>query len=114
MEFIGPKPKQVLEVLREKESRTDYINIRVDKTAREGIKSAKRICNENCVFDAKNNVVCHDDSFYLGQGVALANEQFVKLVERISIVSNKDATIHIAGDGEPTLLGNELVDFVSR
>ncbi|MDE1869869.1 MAG: radical SAM protein [Candidatus Micrarchaeota archaeon] len=114
MEFDSPKPKQILEVLKDKESRTDYINIRIDKTTRAGMKSVKRICNENCVFDAKNNVVCHDDSFYLGQGVALENEQFVKLVERISGVSNKKATIHIAGDGEPTLLDGELVEFIRK
>ena len=98
----------------EKESRRNLLNIRIDKTVPEKVSISRRVCNENCVFDADTDGKCHDDVFQLGDRAALSNSEFVELVERLANIAGKEALVHIAGDGEPTLLDEELVDFVRK
>ncbi|MDE1851061.1 MAG: radical SAM protein [Candidatus Micrarchaeota archaeon] len=104
--------RSVREILEEKEGRRDYLSLRIDKTVPGGLRITKRVCNENCVFDYATGAKCHDDIVQNGDGEALSNEEFVGLVGKISKAAGKKVRVHIAGDGEPTLLNNELVSFI--
>ncbi len=110
---MGNSSRQApLQVVEEKTSRKDILNIRVDRTVPAGISATKRICNENCIFDHATGARCNDDLFLNEQGPALSNEGFAKIIKDLASVSGKKVRVHIAGDGEPTLLNNELVEFV--
>jgi cyclic pyranopterin phosphate synthase len=102
----------VNKIIKEKFDRQNYLNIRVDKTVPTGIKIGKRICNENCIFDKKNNVICHDDNFSRNTALAASNSDMLRILEQISEAVQMKLRVHIAGDGEPTLLNEELVLFV--
>ncbi len=96
----------------DKMSRKDLISIRVDKTVPSGMNVTKRVCNENCIFDHSKGIRCNDDLFMNERGSALSNEDLASYIARISEASEKKVRVHIAGDGEPTLLNNELVSFI--
>ncbi len=106
--------ESLVKTVAEKESRRNLLNIRIDKTVHEKVRISKRVCNENCIFDADTDGKCHDDVFQLGDRAALSNSEFVGLVEKLTRIAGKKALVHIAGDGEPTLLDEELVDFVRK
>ena len=106
--------ESLVKTVAEKESRRNLLNIRIDKTVPEKVRISKRVCNENCIFDADTDGKCHDDVFQLGDRAALSNSEFVGLVEKLTRIAGKKALVHIAGDGEPTLLDEELVDFVRK
>jgi cyclic pyranopterin phosphate synthase len=112
--LIAVHEESLIRTVAEKESRRDLINIRIDKTVPEKVRISRRVCNENCIFDADTDGKCHDDVFQLGDRAALSNSEFVGLVERLVKITGKKALVHIAGDGEPTLLDEELVDFVRK
>jgi len=103
-------------MVQQKEHKSSLINIRIDKTVPTGAPVFKRLCNEDCNFDSRLNIKCHEDNSFravFGQH-AMGNEGFVDMVSRIVSVSGKRASIHIAGDGEPTLFQEELLDLISK
>lgn len=104
----------VTAVLKDKDMRNESVNIRIDKTAPSGTISSEKICNESCVFDCKRGIACHGDNSHFGEGAALENEDIVRIVEKVSEATGRKVIAHIAGNGEPTLLGDELVDLVAR
>jgi cyclic pyranopterin phosphate synthase len=112
--LIAVDEESLVKTVAEKESRRNLLNIRIDKTVPEKVRISKRVCNENCIFDADTDGKCHDDVFQLGDRAALSNSEFVGLVEKLTRIAGKKALVHIAGDGEPTLLDEELVDFVRK
>ena len=112
--MIAVDEESLVKTVAEKESRRNLLNIRIDKTVHEKVRISKRVCNENCIFDADTDGKCHDDVFQLGDRAALSNSEFVGLVEKLTRIAGKKALVHIAGDGEPTLLDEELVDFVRK
>jgi GTP 3',8-cyclase len=83
------------------------LRFRLDKTARAGTRVTKRNCNIACVW-------CHHDYFQHGGFIAIDNNQFISAVDKVIHVAKADeADIRIAGDGEPTLVGeNELFDLI--
>ncbi len=103
-------------MVQQKKHKSSLVNIRIDKTVPTGTPVLRRLCNENCNFDSRLNIKCHEDNSYravFGQN-AIGNEGFVGIVSRIAAVSRRRTSIHIAGDGEPTLFEEELLDLVSR
>lgn len=102
----------VAAVLKEKSSRNESVNIRIDKTVPSGTRSSEKSCNENCVFDRKRGIDSHGDNSRLGEGAALENDAIVRIVQRVSEATG-EVIAHVAGNGEPTLLGDELVDLVA-
>lgn len=110
--MVNSDGQLLLQIAEDKVLRRDILNIRVDRTVPAGINATKRICNENCIFDHATGARCNDDLFLNEQGPALSNEDFVKIIKDLASVAGKKVRVHIAGDGEPTLLNNELVQFV--
>lgn len=85
----------------------NVLNIRLDKTVRSG-RVLRKNCNLNCIW-------CHGDLFLRNQSSrALDNVHLVFLCRQIIAAAGKEARIRIAGDGEPTLTGEELIDLVQR
>lgn len=85
------------------------LRFRLDKTAKAGTRVHGRFCNLDCVW-------CHHDYFRHDNITAITNYQFIECIERvIDATSAKSVIVRIAGDGEPTLVGEqELVDLVVR
>lgn len=84
------------------------LRFRLDKTARAGSRVSGRMCNLGCVW-------CHHDYFSHDGFVAISNDALVRALNRvIKAASATEAEIRIAGDGEPTLTGDELIDLVRR
>jgi GTP 3',8-cyclase len=84
------------------------LRFRLDKTAKAGTKVTKRYCNISCVW-------CHHDYFQHGGFISIDNDHFIMAVERIiRATSANEAYVRIAGDGEPTIVGeDELVSLIS-
>jgi len=77
------------------------IRIRLDKTSKHGGVIAGRACNLRCIW-------CHNDYFDHRHTIrsAISNRMFVDAVSRVlDAVSANEATVRIAGAGEPTLVG---------
>jgi cyclic pyranopterin phosphate synthase len=106
------KYSSIEKVLESKNQKINVLTIRVDKTVPGGATVNKRICNENCVFVKKFGIACHGDNSYRGTGVALSNKELVKMVIKIHQAVEIPINVHIAGDGEPTLFEDELIDFI--
>ena len=64
--MIAVDEESLVKTVAEKESRRNLLNIRIDKTVPEKVRISKRVCNENCIFDADTDGKCHDDVFQLG------------------------------------------------
>ncbi|EET89902.1 MAG: Radical SAM domain protein [Candidatus Micrarchaeum acidiphilum ARMAN-2] len=106
--------EKAIEIIEKKLGRTKSLNLRIDKTVPQGVVVSKRICNENCIFDKKLGVACHDDNSYRGSGNAISNNEIIAIVEKLHSATSVDINVHIAGDGEPTLFETELLDLISR
>lgn len=104
--------KEINAILTDKLSRNSVLCVRIDKTVKSGSRIFKRVCNENCVFDRNRGTICHDDISYVRGGEAIENQKIVELICQLSKITNKKISVHIAGDGEPTLLGDELIDLI--
>mgnify|MGYP001031072850 CR=1 FL=1 len=77
------------------------VRLRLDKSGRSGTAILGRRCNLQCIW-------CHYDYFDHSScnRPAISNEMFADAVTRILDAMNEDeATIRIAGNGEPTLVG---------
>ena len=85
------------------------LRIRLDKTARAGVRVTQRYCNIACTW-------CHHDYFDHNGFVAIGNTAFSTAVERVAKASSATEThVRLAGDGDPTIVGaNELADLVLR
>ncbi len=99
------------EILERKKGRIGALNIRVDKTVPAGIAVQRRICNENCMFVKELGIACHEDNSYRGPGTAISNQEILQMVIKIHESAPMPINIHIAGDGEPTLFEEELVNL---
>ena len=104
--------EKATEIIEKKSQRTKSLNLRIDKTVPQGIAVSRRICNENCVFDNKLGVACHDDNSYRGTGKAISNDEIIAMVGKLHEATSMDMNVHIAGDGEPTLFEAELLDLI--
>ncbi len=84
------------------------LKFRLDKTARAGSIVKQRSCNLACVW-------CHHDYFTHNGFTVINNADMQQLVQRvIKAATDDDAEVRIAGDGDPTMAGAELVDLVQR
>ena len=85
------------------------LRFRLDKTAKTGQPISGRMCNLDCIW-------CHHDYFNHSDShrCAISNEMFTEAVTRVLQAANaEEATVRIAGDGEPTLVGcSELVELI--
>jgi molybdenum cofactor biosynthesis enzyme MoaA len=89
--------------------KTQHLRFRIDKTGKSGAWINKKQCNLNCVW-------CHHDYFPHDGFVAINNDQFIDAIKRvISATKIPEASVRIAGDGEPTLVGeHELIDLIRK
>jgi len=106
------KYSSIEKVLESKNKKINVLTIRVDKTVPSGTTVNKRICNESCVFVKKFGIACHGDNSYRGTSVALSNKELVEIILKIHQATEMPINVHIAGDGEPTLFEDELIDFI--
>ena len=85
------------------------IRFRLDKTAKAGVWVSRRFCNIACTW-------CHHDYFEHDGFAAIGNADFCCAVQRVIEVSQAtEAHVRLAGDGEPTLVGEpELSDLIVR
>jgi cyclic pyranopterin phosphate synthase len=84
------------------------LRFRIDKTAQAGSVVSHRHCNLACVW-------CHHDYFAHTGFTAISNDAFRLAVARIiaAAAAADRAEVRLAGDGEPTLTGDELPDLVA-
>lgn len=110
--MAGSAEKRITDIIGEKSLRGGMLSLRIDKTVPGGKNIIKRVCNENCIFDYVTGARCNDDLIKNSTGYALTNAEILGVIKKISDASKKKIRIHIAGDGEPTLLNGELVSLV--
>ncbi len=104
--------ERISSIISQKASRTKFLNVRVDKTVPSGLGVGSRLCNENCVFVRDLEIACHDDNSYREAGKALSNSELLRIIRLLHAASSMPINLHIAGDGEPTLFEDELLDLI--
>jgi molybdenum cofactor biosynthesis enzyme MoaA len=84
------------------------LRFRIDKTVIAGSSVTQRHCNLACVW-------CHHDYFSHHGFTAIGNDEYRWALNRVIEAAAPDrAEVRIAGDGEPTLTGDELPDLVAK
>jgi molybdenum cofactor biosynthesis enzyme MoaA len=85
------------------------LRLRLDKTAKQGMRVAGRCCNLSCLW-------CHQDYFEHDDFTAISNDQLALAVSRlIKVTAAREAHVRLAGSGEPTIVGlDDLVDLIVK